>query len=33
MTFDGEIVALSRTPQDVEALADILVQTVAAAGR
>jgi len=32
MTYDGEIVTLSRTPQDVSALAEILVQTVAAGG-
>ncbi len=32
MTFDGEMVALSRRSEDVEALADILVQTVAAGG-
>jgi ribosomal protein S18 acetylase RimI-like enzyme len=32
MDYDGEIVALTRTPRDIEALADILVQTVAAGG-
>ncbi len=32
MMYEGEIVALSRTPQHVAALADILVQTVAAGG-